>query len=205
MPIINNKSSFLKTLFNFTNTGTHGNNCTYEFNDNRISIKETETSGLAEIFLDISSYNINDSFFFIKIDHLPNHSIGHLSDSNKHNDGIVLKVDLINKKIGIYLFELKTTISFSKLQNEAIKQLQQAYYFINYLNLNECFELEYKLLIGYQTELISREYEILKTLKGYNQKLFNGWSDNKIPIMLPFCKYKYLSFQTVKFNSTIII
>lgn len=205
MPIINNKDSFLESLINFTHTGAHGDNCTHIFPNDKILINETEESGLAEIFLDISSYTITDNFFFVKINHLPNHSIGHRSDANKHNDGIVLKVDLINKKINIYLFELKTTISFSKLQNEAIKQLQQAYYFINYLNLNECFELEYKLLIGYETELISREFEILKTLNGYNQKLFNSWSDNKIPIMLPFCKYKYLSFQTVKFNSTIVI
>ena len=204
MPIIKNKKEFLKSLLNFTNTGDK-NNYTDVFSDNKILINETEESGLAEIFLDISSYTITDELFFIKIDHVSNHNIGHLGNSNRHCDGIVLKVDLINKKINIYLFELKRTLSFSKLQNDAIKQLQQAYYFIHYLNLHECFELDYKLFIGYKRELISREYEILKTLNGYNQKLFNAWTESKIPIMLPFCKYKYLNFQTVQFNSTIVI
>jgi hypothetical protein len=201
MAQIQNKHEFIKELEKFTKTG-HGVNIAYEFLDKKIIIEEKEESGRGHIVLDISSYD-EDKYLFVKIEHWSNHTIG---SSDKHNDGIVLKVNLLEKNIDVFLFELKIQLRYNNLQ-KASAQLANAYRFIKYLQLEECFEVQYKFYIAYKENSIDRDADKLKTLTRFSLKLFKSVYENQntIPLQIPFCRYREFNFQQLTFGQTIII
>ena len=198
---ISNKKEFIKVLEEFTKVNNKSNVLS-EFNNHKIIIDETENEGRGEIYLDISEYK-QSNIFFIKISHISTHTIG---KNNTHNDGIVLKVDLDNELIEVFLFELKKQLRFNKLE-KAVKQLANAYRFIGYMQLENCFKLKYNFFIAYKINNIAREYDNLKEARGYQFELFNAIFQNKdkIPIQIPFCKYIEFNFQQVKFGEKIKI
>lgn len=200
MPKITTQDDFVKELIKLTKT-SHGTNVE-EILSQEILIDEIEESGQGEIYLDISSYRTT-SVFFIKIIHQPNHVIGEVV---KHNDGIVLKINLEDKVIEVFLFELKTTLRFDNLKT-ASKQLVSGYRFIQYLQLEKCFTLKYKFFIAYKVNNIERDVDDLKNISGYYSKLFEAVYENKelIPLMIPFCVYEDYSFQKLTFDSKISI
>jgi len=200
MPNVSSKEQFIKELKKFTNT-SHGNNIEIDFL-NEIIINETEADGRGEIYLDISNYTTNENFF-IKITHQPNHSIG---ENVNHNDGIVLKVNLINKQVDIFMFELKTQLRFSNLKT-ASKQLASAYKFMKYLHLEECFNVNYKFFLVYNINNIERDSDELKGNKNYYDMLFEAVYEkkDKIPLMVPLCKYKEYDFAQLNFGARITI
>jgi len=200
MAKITTKEKFIKKLEEFTSDNS-GNNITFEFSGEKIVIDEKSEDGAGEIYLDIS--NEQDSFF-VKIEHRNVHTIG---KKQNHNDGIVLKVNLVRKEIKVFLFELKKQLRWNKLE-KASTQLAFAYRFIKYLQFEECFNIEYKFFIVYKDNNLEREADTLKVgLNGYNFKLFESVYEKKdyIPIQIPFCKYKEFSFKQVEFDSTITI
>jgi len=198
---ISNKKEFIKVLEEFTKVNNKSNVLS-EFNNHKIIIDETENEGRGEIYLDISEYK-QSNIFFIKISHISTHTIG---KNNTHNDGIVLKVDLDNELIEVFLFELKKQLRFNKLE-KAVKQLANAYRFIGYMQLENCFKLKYNFFIAYKINNIAREYDNLKEARGYQFELFNAIFQNKdkIPLQIPFCKYKEFDFRQVEFGSIIKI
>jgi len=192
------KEEFIKHLKMFTNTNRK--ECLSDiFEDHCIVIEEKEVSGKGSIFLDIAAY-AQSEVFFVHIDHQPSHTIGH---SNNHNDGIVLKVDLQAKKIDVFLFELKKTLTLDQLE-KAAKQLANAYRFVRYLQLEECFELHYTCYLVYQNDL-KKTAESLKSAKRFEFAFFNAVYENSttIPLMLPLCRYKRYPFQKIRFGDTI--
>ena len=201
MANISTKEQFLKTLQEFTKVNRQ-NNTISEFQDDKIVIDETEDEGKGEIYLDISQYRQSE-IFFVKIAHLSTHTIG---TNNSHNDGIVLKVDLNRRLIEVFLFELKKQLRFNKLE-KAVKQLASAYRFVNYMQLDNCFGVKYNFFIVYKTNNIAREYDNLKDIRGYQMKLFTTIFEkkDKIPIQIPFCKYREFDFQQIQFGETISI
>lgn len=200
MPNIRDKEEFLEELIKLTKTKTHGDNAEV-ISSEKITIDEITESGQGEIYLNISKY-VTTSVFFIKIKHQPNHTIGEVP---KHNDGIVLKINLEDKAIEVFLFELKKTLRFDNLKT-ASQQLASAYKFIRYLQLEKCFGLEYKFFIAYKVNRMDRDSDELKNT-GYYGKLFEAVYEKKelIPLMIPFCKYENYNFQELKFGSTISI
>jgi hypothetical protein len=200
MPIINSKQSFINELKKYVDFSTTTSNIESNFSSN-IKIEERTDDGKGEIYLDISSYT--DDTFFVKINHCSNHNIG---TEKSHCDGIVLKVNLINKNIGIYCFELKKQLRFSNLE-KALKQLANAYKFINYLQFEKCFALNYKFFIVYKDNNIDMDADSLKNGNQYHIKLFESVYENKnkVPLMIAFCKYEEFNFQQVEFGEEIAI
>ena len=201
MPIISNKDSFINELKKYIDFNVGISNVEYEFSSNTIKIEERTDDGRGEIYLDISSYS--DDTFFVKINHCSNHTMG---NENSHCDGIVLKVNLTIKKIEIYCFELKKQLRFNKLE-KASKQLANAYRFINYLQLEKCFDLSYKFFIAYNDNNINMDADTLKNVNSYQNKLFESVFEckNKVPLMIAFCKYEEFDFQQVEFGQKIAI
>jgi len=200
MPKITTKQDFIKQLEQYTKINI-SSNIIYEFNNNKIVIDETEEDGRGEIYLDISSHT--EDIFFLKITHQSNHNIG---TKHNHNDGIVLKVDLENKKIVVFLFELKKQLRFNKLKKAAI-QLVSAYKFIKYLMLEECFHVEYNFFIVYEINNIHFDIGDIKQENKFEFELYKAIHEDKnvIPIQIPFCMFKTFSFKQVEFGSTIQI
>jgi len=201
MPNVSTKDDFITELKKFTIVNGQSN-ITTSFSNNTIVIDETEEEGKGEIYLDISSYDQKD-IFFIKIDHYSNHTIG---VKTNHNDGIVLKVNLHSKKISVYFFELKITLRFKSLE-KASNQLVNAYRFIKYLQLEQCFKVDYKFFIAYKENNLDHDSDVLKTNNRFNMVLFNSIyeNENEIPLLIPFCKYKTYNFEQLQFGSTIKI
>jgi len=201
MPKITTKQDFIEQLKKYTTTNQFSN-IFYNFEDNKIVIEETEQDGQGEIYLDISSYK-NENIFFIKIIHQPKHNIG---IKQNHNDGIILKVDLANNKINIFLFELKKQLRFNKLKKAAI-QLASAYKFMKYLMLEECFNVEYYFYIVYEINNINLDTLDLKLENRFESELHRTINENKdvIPLQIPFCTYKKFNFKQIKFGDTISI
>jgi len=200
MPKITTKQEFIKQLKQYTKTH-QGSNIIDVFDDNKIIIEETEEDGKGEIYLDISSY-LND-VFFIKITHQSVHNIG----KKNHNDGIVLKIDLENEEIVVYLFELKKQLRFNKLEKATI-QLVSAYRFIKYLMLEECFQVKYKFFIAYEINNIGMDVLDLKSeTNKYALELYKSFVENKdtIPLQIPFCSFDKFDFKQVEFGNTIEI
>jgi len=200
MPKVSTKEAFIRELKKFTKTNDK-DNILLDFPDDIIKIDETEKSGQGQIYLDISEYN--DDTFFIKIDNQSSHNIG---SGNNHNDGIVLKVNLENKNISVFLFELKTQLRFNKLE-KASSQLSSAYRFIKYLQFEECFEVDYTFFIAYEINNIQFDSDTLKINNPYKLALFEAIYENKnlIPLQIPLCGYKEYSFRQVVFGDTIKI
>lgn len=201
MPKTLSKQDFLVKLEEFTFSSLDSN-FIYDFPNNKIIIEETESDGQGEIYLDITPYSSSE-VFFIKINHLTVHAIG---KKKNHNDGIVLKVDLEEKKISVFLFELKKQLRFNKLE-KAAKQLSSAYKFIKYMQFEECFEVDYLFHAVYETNNLSREADSVKMFTQYQQKLFNAVFKNKetIPLLIPFCAFQEFNFKQINFGSTITI
>jgi hypothetical protein len=198
MPKVKTKAAFIQHLKMFTSTIQK--ECLSDiFKDHCIVIEEKEELGKGSISLDIAAY-AQSEVFFVHIDHQSSHTIGQFKN---HNDGIVLKVDLQAKKIDVFLFELKKTLNLDQLE-KAAKQLANAYRFIRYLQLEECFELHYTCYLVYQNEL-KKTAESLKITKGFEFKLFEAVYENSttIPLMLPLCPYKRYPFQKIRFGETI--
>lgn len=200
MPIINSKQSFINELKKYVDFGTTPSNIEFNFSSN-IKIEERTDDGKGEIYLDISSYS--EDTFFVKINHCSNHTMG---TENSHCDGIVLKVNLDTKNIEIYCFELKKQLRFNKLE-KASKQLANAYKFINYLQFEKCFNLNYNFFIVYQDNNIYMDADSLKSGNQYHIKLFESVYENKnkVPLMIAFCKYEEFNFQQVEFGKEIAI
>jgi len=196
MAQIKNRDDFITELKKFDSK------VRYEFSNQKIIIEETEEKGKGEIFLDISNYS-HDNYLFAKIEHRKSHTIG---ENGQHNDGIILKINLIDKRIDVHFFELKKQLTFKALLT-ASNQLANAYRFIKYLQLEECFVVKYRFYIVYQENNIGKDASILKDLKGFNWKLFKAIYKNqdKIPLKIPFCKYREFDFQQVEFGKTIQI
>ena len=118
----------------------------------------------------------------------------------------MLKVNLIQKKISVLLFELKKQLRWNKLEKASI-QLASAYRFIKYLQLEECFIVDYKFFIVYEINNLELDSDSLKTNNPYNSTLFSAVYEakNELPIQIAFCKYKEFPFQEVKFGETISI
>ncbi|RUM43615.1 MAG: hypothetical protein DSY46_07805 [Hydrogenimonas sp.] len=195
MPIVDTKEKFIKELKKFT-----GDNIFTSFKDDHIVIEETEEDGQGRVLLDISDYK-DENIFFVKIEHKSSHTIGR---NNNHNDGIVMKVNLDTQDIEVLLFELKKTLRFNKLET-ASKQLFNAYTFIKYLQLEECFQIVYKFYICYKANKLERDIDTLKDLQGYHFKLFEAVYEKKdqLPLMVPFCEYKEFEFYQIEFGETI--
>ncbi|MDK9693885.1 MAG: hypothetical protein OEL19_06540, partial [Sulfurimonas sp.] len=174
----------------------------YTFPSNIIKVDETSEDGVGEINIDISAY-VSTEIFFIKINHLANHAIG---EQKNHNDGIVLKVDLEAAEIGVYLFELKKQLRFNKLE-KASKQLMSAYRFIKYMQLEECFNINYKFHTASEINNLSMDSDAIKNFSRYQKGLFDAVykSKNKIPLLAAFCDYQEYDFQHVNFGNTITI
>jgi len=202
MPIVNNKNDFICALEKFVNFGT-SNNIEINFENNQIVIEELEKDGKGEIYLDISSSASENNNFFIKIKHCPNHTIG--SNPN-HNDGIVLKVNLITKNIEVFCFKLKKQLRLNKLE-KASKQLVSAYRFISYMQFEKCFSVKYKFFISYQSNNLEDDADSLKNIDSYNYKLFNSIykKEQQIPLLVPFCSYEKFDVQQVEFGNVIVI
>lgn len=200
MAKVSTKEEFIRELKKFTKTNNK-DNILFDFPNNIITIDETDKSGQGEIYLDISGYS--DDTFFIKIDNQSGHNIG---STNKHNDGIVLKVNLEHKSISVFLFELKIQLRFNKLETASM-QLHSAYRFIKYLQLEECFDVDYEFFIAYETNNIAFDIDILKTCNPFSFALFNALYENKnlIPLQIPFCAYKKYAFRQLVFGETIDI
>ena len=196
MPDISTKENFIKELTKFTKT-SHGDNLEVNFSTD-ILIEETEKGGKGKIHLDISKY-IDSPDFFIKIAHQPNHTIG---DEVKHNDGIIIKVNLIKKQIDIFMFELKKTLRFNNLKI-ASKQLASAYRFMRFLDFEECFSVNYKFFLVHETNNLERDSDELKGKRGYYNVLFEAVYEKKtkIPLMIPLCKYRTYDFAQLSFDS----
>ena len=201
MPNISSKKDFLDALEKFTYSNNNVN-FTDSFPSNKIKIEETEEDGKGEIYIDITSYS-SHNIFFIKINHLSVHAIG---KKKNHNDGIVLKVNLSEMKISVFLFELKKQLRFNKLEKAAI-QLTSAYKFIKYMQFEECFEVDYQFHAVYETNNLPRDADSVKTFTRYQQNLFNSVFENKstIPLLIPFCSFKEFNFKQISFGSTINI
>lgn len=200
MPIICDKESFISELKKYTDFPA-SSNIESNFSSSNIKIEERTEDGKGEIYLDISSYS--DDTFFVKINHCSNHTMG---TENNHCDGIVLKVNLITKHIEIYCFELKKQLRLNKLE-KASKQLANAYKFINYLQFDKCFNLNYKFFIAYDNNNIMMDSDSLKNENRYQDKLFASVFEDKdkIPLIISFCKYEEFDFQQVKFGQKIAI
>ncbi len=201
MPKVSTKQSFIDTLKKFTSTNGNSNFIDI-FPSNIITIDEKSADGTGSIYLDISAYSLS-SIFFIKINHLVKHAIG---EQKNHNDGIVLKVDLEEEKIYIYLFELKKQLRFNKLE-KASKQLMSAYRFIKYMQLEECFEIKFKFHTVSESNNLSFDSDNIKHFSRYQKKLFDAVYQNKnrIPLLIPFCTYQEYDFQHINFGATIVI
>lgn len=197
-----NKENFITQIKNFTSSSS-STNITDVFSGNIISIIETSEGGEGEIKLDISKKVQNQDCFFLKIEHLNIHTIGLRKN---HCDGIVLYINLIEKEISVYLFELKTSVSLKVLFEKAYIQLYNAYLFIKYIDFENCFNTKYNMCIGYGNDIrIVNEMSDLKDLENYKQKLIESWGKNKIAIKSNFCHIKYFDFFQVKFNDTYIL
>jgi len=201
MPKILTKQNFIDALKKFTSTNGISNFIDI-FPSNIITIDETSEDGAGEIYLDISAYS-SSQIFFIKINHLSKHAIG---EQKNHNDGIVLKVNLEEAKIYIYLFELKKQLRFNKLE-KASKQLMSAYRFIKYMQLEECFEVKFKFHTVSELNNLSFDSDNIKHFTRYQKKLFDAVYENKdkIPLMIPFCNHQEYDFQHIDFGATLII
>jgi len=200
MPKVDIKENFIRELKKFTTTNGNSNIIS-EFTSNKIKIEETESDGIGEIFLDISTYT--DDTFFIKIDNKSEHNIG---IKRNHNDGIVLKVNLDTQNISVFLFELKKQLRWSNLE-KASTQLACSYRFIKYLQLEECFSVDYTFFVVYESNNITLDSDVLKTRNQFQLTLFSAIyeNENKIPIQIPLCKYKKFPFKQVVFGETILI
>ena len=198
---MSDKQRFIETLKKFTTTN-RSSNFIESFPNDIITISETESEGRGEIYLDISAYS-SSSIFFIKINHLANHTIG---KENNHNDGIVLKVDLAKSHITVYLFELKKQLRFNKLE-KAAKQLMSAYRFVKYMQLEECFDIKYKFHTVCKINNLSLDSDAMKNFTRYQKKLFDAVYENKnkIPLLSLFCSYKEHDFQHINFGDTVTI
>jgi len=195
MPIVDTKEKFIETLKKFT-----GSNIFTSFQNYQIIIEETEEDGQGSVILDISDYK-DKNIFFVKIKHTSSQVI----NKNKNiNDGIVLKVNIDSQEIEVFLFELKTKLTFQKLEL-ASKQLFNAYAFIKYLQLEECFKVVYKFYICYKTNDLERDSDSLKNLQKYQFKLFEAVYEKKgqLPLMVPFCKYKEFEFYQMEFGEVV--
>jgi hypothetical protein len=202
MPEIQDKHKFIEELKKFTELNSEIN-LVSSFTSNQILINETSDEGAGEIYLDISTYT-NLNIFFVKINHLSRHTIG---TCNNHNDGIVLKIDLNTNRIEVLLFELKKQLRLNKLE-KAMKQQSNAYKFIKYLQLEECFHVDYRLYIVYKDNNISRDIDKLKiTDNKYIHGIFNAIyrKKNTIPLQIPFCQYLECKLEQVEFGETITI
>lgn len=197
MPNVLTKEDFIKELEKYAGK----ENLIHNFPNKTITIEETQKDGKGKIYLNISSYN--DQTFFIKIDHKSHHTIGKKANLN---DGIVLKVNLSTKEVLVLLFELKKQLRFKKLEH-ASKQLVSAYRFIKYLQLEECFEVEYKFYIGYKINNLKLDAVNLKTSNQYIFELFSAVYENKnkLPLMIPMCKFKEYNFEQLEFGEKISI
>lgn len=194
------KDDFIKELKKFTTVNT-SDNIIFDFPNSIITIDETEQDGKGKIYLNISSSDNNS--FFIKINHQPNHTIG---EKSNHNDGIVLKVNLSTKDISVFLFELKKQLRFNKLEKASV-QLASAYRFIKYLELEECFKVNYNFFIVYETNNLESDSDVLKIANPFQLALFNSIYKDKdtLPLQIPLCKFKKYKFAQLKFDETISI
>lgn len=199
---ISKKEAFVKEIIPFIQTSESSNIEVIDSNTS-VDIIETSEGGEGKITLDLSSFTVNEDKFFIKITHQNKHVIG---TNIKHCDGILLYVNLEEYKIDVYLFELKTTISLKVIYEKARYQLYNAYLFIKYLDLEECFSVKYRMCIGYGNDSrINNETVDFKNLDNYKQKLIDSWSKNRIAIKSNFCNIKYFDFFKIKFDNTYII
>lgn len=198
MPVINNQNEFISELAKFVGIG----NIIHTFSNDKIIIDEKSEEGSGEVYLDISTYN-GSSVFFVKINHWSSHNIGSF---NQHNDGIVLKVNLLEREVEVSLFELKKQLRFNKLE-KATAQLVNAYRLIKYLQLEECFSVKYKFFVAYQDNNLHFDSDSLKTMSEYQIKLFNAVykNMNTIPLFIPMCEYKVYDFEQVVFGASIAI
>lgn len=198
MPKVECVESFINELKKYTGE----DNIIESITSGQIVIEETEDDGKGEVYINTvspSSSNIS----YIKIKHCNYHTIGNVQS---HNDGIILKIDFDKKEINVLCFELKKQLRFNKLE-KAAKQLTNAYRFINYLQLDKCFQLTYKFYIAYESNNLEMDSLSLKTTDRYNTKLFQNVQDktNKIPLQIPFCRYEEFDFEEVIFGNSITI
>lgn len=203
MPTVATKNEFIERLEKFT---ANGGNKNFEcvFAGGRITIDETSADGAGEIYIDISRYAANGPVFFLKIKHCSVHNIG---ACQRHNDGIVLKVDMLNKTVDVLLFELKKQIRWNKVET-AMMQLTQAYRFIRYIQLEACFTVRYSFYLAYETNNIAFDHMDAKLLNGlYQTKLYTSFIEQKdrIPLMIPLCSYELFPFRQLDFGETITV
>jgi len=159
-----------------------------------VSIDELEKKGEGRIYIWLKEDN--EIFKIVPSNKI---NIGCIKKQNKP-DGIILEVNFENKKIFVYLIELKKNL-ISKLE-KAIEQLSKAYWFIKSLSLEECFKVKVILILGYKDELNEQNLELLKfseneLLKEASNAISNylRGKKSKFPVKLPFCKYKLLNFK----------
>ena len=174
-----------------------------------VKIKETQSEGEGEIFL---KFTIMDSSkqFVLQCDLSQGFSISYLQSSKKP-DGLVFFVDLVKRVIQVYIVELKKTIT--RRLEDANKQINTLFYFIQSLSLEKCFDVRYYCVIGYQNcnkqsmapkiTPSNRNRFIAKLYSGFLESCKNKKGD--MPILHPFCTFEIYDLYSVKFHETLEI
>lgn len=189
--IVSNINEFKKQLLKYVDSS----NLSIIRTSKRTKIEELNDDGKGEVYVNVVSNDI------IQIILSPKIAIG---KNKNNNDGLLLSIDFSKKSINIYIFELKKQLRFNKLE-KATKQLYNAYIFIKYLNLEDCFDINYYFYIATKENNLKKDYEDIKVLTPYQIKLFKSVYENKtkIPIMQTFCKYKEFDFKLLNFGEII--
>ncbi|MEO1928297.1 MAG: hypothetical protein ABGX26_06370 [Nautiliaceae bacterium] len=178
--------------------------CIIEEKVREISIEELEENGKGKINIIIKKGNKA-----LKIKPNDKINIGCIKKPNKP-DGIVFEINFKQKKIIVYLVELKKNL-LSKLE-KAIEQLSKAYWFVKSLSLEECFDMEFVLILGYKDELNEQNLELFREnepnlllREAYNAiyEKYKNRKNIKFPVKLPFCKFKLLNFELKKMEDII--
>lgn len=173
--------------------------CIIEEKINVVYIEELEEDGKGKIKIVIKKGN---KALKIKPDDKIN--IGCIKKTNKP-DGIVFEINFKQKKMIIYLVELKKNL-LGKLE-KVIEQLSKAYWFVKSLSLDECFDMEFVLILGYKDELNEQNLELIREdepnlllREAYNAiyEKYKNRKNIKFPVKLPFCKFKLLNFELKK-------
>lgn len=206
MSDIDNKEGFLKNLSSFL-----GEKFINEEKTKIVEVLELEESGKGSIFLDFRKYKTDNKRFILQIEHSSKHgSAGKSFLSTKICDGIVLYVDLINKKINFFLCELKTKITTQTFE-KAQWQLSSALTMINNLGFHRTkFEIKLHTIVGYKEAAGFDAFMLrqeTKRIKPVIEELHTSWVRNRdiIPIVNIFDDYSMIKFSKVKFGNNLIV
>ncbi len=199
---IDSKEDFVK-IWNYTFK------CQCKETGSTVKIVETQSEGEGEIFLKFPISSPSKQFV-LQCDVTQGLNISYLR-SSKRPDGLVFFVDLVKRVIQVYIVELKKTIT-RKLE-DANKQINTLFYFIQSLSLDKCFDVRYYFVIGYQN--CNKQNMVPKITPSNRNRfiatLYNGFLEScekkkgNMPILHPFCTFEIYDLYSVKFHETLVI